>query len=196
LSWDDVFKIITAGITAVGGASVIIFACSSFLAKTWANRILEKEKSGYAHDLERYRNELNGLSYEHQIKFAKLHEKRAEVISETYMLLRDAFNSVSDLAFQSEDSLDNNLQAAKNALRAVNDFFPKRRIFIKFSTAVKIDRFRTEVERTIGELEFHSYSHNFSSKFKRIHGDLSETLSELEVDFRELLGEKVDSSDL
>ncbi|GHF94021.1 hypothetical protein [Thalassotalea marina] len=44
MNWEDVFKIITAVITSVGAAGVIIFGLSNWLGKVWANRILEREK--------------------------------------------------------------------------------------------------------------------------------------------------------
>jgi hypothetical protein len=69
MTFEDVFKIITAVLTSIGGASILLFGLSSWLGKVWANRILEKDrlnynrtfeaiKSGYSQDLEEKKAEL------------------------------------------------------------------------------------------------------------------------------------------
>jgi len=45
---------------------------------------LEKERAQYAKELETYKSELDKLKKEHELKFAIVHEKRAEAIHELY----------------------------------------------------------------------------------------------------------------
>lgn len=48
MNWSDAFQIIIAALTSIGVGGGIVFALSSWLAKVWAARILEKER----HNLE------------------------------------------------------------------------------------------------------------------------------------------------
>ncbi|WP_298441012.1 hypothetical protein [uncultured Ferrimonas sp.] len=59
MNWEDVFKIITAVITSVGAAGVIIFGLSNWLGKVWASRILEREKNVLNKELEATKRELD-----------------------------------------------------------------------------------------------------------------------------------------
>lgn len=61
MAWSDVFKVIFSMLASVGAASLIIFGLSNWLGKVWANRILEKEKSRYQKDIEKYKSELEEL---------------------------------------------------------------------------------------------------------------------------------------
>ena len=86
MTWEDTFKIVTAMLTSVGGAGVIIFGLSSWLGKVWANRILEKEKS-----------ELARITKEHEIRFSELHLERAQTIKKLYVELDDLYQSMISL---------------------------------------------------------------------------------------------------
>ncbi len=54
----NAFELAFAIITGLGGGGAIVFALSSWLGKVWANRILEKEKSEHAKEIEHYKSEL------------------------------------------------------------------------------------------------------------------------------------------
>ncbi|EHU9469880.1 hypothetical protein ACTNIH_004742 [Vibrio parahaemolyticus] len=59
MDWESVFKLITAALASVGGATVIILGVSSKLGKFWAQKILEQEKSKLASELETTKRELD-----------------------------------------------------------------------------------------------------------------------------------------
>lgn len=44
MSWDDVFRLVTAAVASIGTAGILFFGLSSWLGKIWASRILENEK--------------------------------------------------------------------------------------------------------------------------------------------------------
>jgi hypothetical protein len=178
LSWDDIFKVITGATVSVGMASIIILGLSSWLGKIWASRILQEEKA-----------KLDSLNFEHQIKFSSLHEKRAEIIAETYALVRDVYNEVSNYSSHGGNTHDN-LNKVELSLKNLSDYYPKRRIFISYDVAEKIDLFRLELSRIVQEIEVSGPDYYFSSMYDRVRNDASETLSDLEKDFRDLLGEK------
>ncbi len=56
---NEVFTILGAVITGIGGSSVIILGLSSWLGKVWANRIFEKEKVKYGKELEGFKGDIN-----------------------------------------------------------------------------------------------------------------------------------------
>ncbi|KPL96897.1 hypothetical protein BCT19_17015 [Vibrio splendidus] len=99
MNFVDALNIVSAALVSIGGGSILILGLSSFLGKVWAQRILGSERAKYELELEKYRDELSKLSFEHQFKFQRLHERRVDVISQTYSLLRTAYNAVQHLAF-------------------------------------------------------------------------------------------------
>ncbi|HAS3131070.1 TPA: hypothetical protein I6Y71_004416 [Vibrio parahaemolyticus] len=188
---ETAFNIVSAALVSIGGGAAVILGLSSFLGKLWAERILSEEKAKYEKELERYRDELAQLSFENQYRFQRLHERRVEVIAETYSLLRKAFNALDPLAFGKEESKENNAELARAAVTELYTYFPKNRIYISYEIARKITKFQGDIENTIAEFELHEYACDYSSKYDRVHGQLSSALTELEFEFRRLLGESV-----
>jgi hypothetical protein len=68
MEWSGVFRIVTAGLASVGGAGVIIIAVANWLAKLWANRILE-------HDKKRYSEQMEELLQKHRCELKELQEQ-------------------------------------------------------------------------------------------------------------------------
>ena len=104
MTWDDTFKIVSAMLTSVGVASIIILGLSSWLGKVWANRILEKEKA-----------ELARMTKEHEIRFSQLHLDRAQTIKKLYVELDDLYQAMISLLkyFQGVDEPKMEEKAAK-----------------------------------------------------------------------------------
>jgi len=98
--------LMTSGVVSVG-----LFTALVFLSKKWiGTRIEESVKHQYAKDLELFRAQLQAdaersitetrhqlemLASEHNIRFGKLHETRAELIAELYSKLDDVFVAAS-----------------------------------------------------------------------------------------------------
>jgi hypothetical protein len=59
MTWEDVFKILAAAITSMGGAAFIIWRMSSWLGNVWAQRMLEKERYELRTDLEKAKRDLD-----------------------------------------------------------------------------------------------------------------------------------------
>lgn len=179
MNWEDVFKIIVAGLGAVGGAAVIIFGLSSWLSKVWAARILQNEKA-----------QLDQFSFEHQTKFSSLHQKRAEVVAETYSLIRDVYNRVCDYA-ACDGNTPENRDCVYESISNLTNYYPRRRIFINRKVAAKIDRLRTDLEYIAKEVEAEGREYSPTNMYERIYGQASEALTDLEIEFRALLGEDI-----
>lgn len=76
---------------SLGGGSAIIFGFSSWLGKVWANRLMEKEKSEHAQELESLRNRLTQDTESYKIKLKKsefIFQKEFEAASEFIVLKR------------------------------------------------------------------------------------------------------------
>ncbi|PWI31092.1 hypothetical protein DI392_19295 [Vibrio albus] len=179
MDWEGVFRIIIAGLGAVGGAAVIIFGLSSWLGKVWAARILQNEKS-----------QLDQMNFEYQTKFSSLHQKRAEVVAETYSLIRDVYNRVCDYAAHNGNTSENREKVYKS-ISSLTNYYPKRRIFINKKIATKIDRLRTDLEYIAREVEAEGEEYYSENMYSRIYGQASEALTDLENEFRVLLGEEI-----
>jgi chromosome condensin MukBEF complex kleisin-like MukF subunit len=92
--------------------------------------------------------------------------------------------------FKSSSAASNAIFRLESAGGNLSDYYPKRRIFISYDVAEKIDLFRLELSRIVQEIEVSGPDYYFSSMYDRVRNDASETLSDLEKDFRDLLGEK------
>lgn len=112
MNWDEAFKIVTAMLTSVGGAGVIMLALSSWLGKIWAARILEKEKS-----------ELARLTKEHEIRFSQLHVERAETIKKLYVELVDLDESMVSLLKYFQGVEEPNLEEKANKMKEAHQAF-------------------------------------------------------------------------
>jgi hypothetical protein len=107
----------------------------SYASKQVFNNYLNKK-------LETYKSQLDKAFYEHQIKFSKLHEKRAEIISELYIKLIDAqislkyfmspirFGKVDEVKFESE---------TMEKWRAFMNYFSYNEIFFNVTTCERIN---------------------------------------------------------
>ena len=81
-------------LVAAGGNAAVLLVLG-FLGRSLVSSILaqniEKFKAGLAQNLEKFKADLQQAGIEHQIRFSKLHEKRATVLAELHKLLRRGF---------------------------------------------------------------------------------------------------------
>jgi hypothetical protein len=137
-------------------------------------------------EVEKLKSSLNITAAEQGVMFSTLHRNRAEVIAETYALVRDAYNRVVE--FSSHNTQENR-ERVEGSIKNLTDYYPKRRIFISYEVANKIDRLRVELSRIVEDINAADFDYDSTSMYNRIYEDTSEALSNLEEDFRVLLGE-------
>lgn len=198
MTWEDTFKIVTAMLTSVGGAGVIIFGLSSWLGKVWANRILEKEKS-----------ELARITKEHEIRFSQLHLERAQTIKKLYVELDDLYQSMISLLkyFQGaeEPKMEEKAETMKQAHQAFISTVYKNKIYFSKEMCEIMERLCFVSRDAYTDLttlpvdprdpELHSVPglyfertktwENVREKFKT---DITELKEKLEENFRSILG--------
>lgn len=93
----EIFKISGAIITSIGGASIIIFALSSWLGKIWASRILEKDRLQYASELESIKNQLHIDAQRQQTVFSMYFEAQFRIYNDLWVSLSALQNEVDKL---------------------------------------------------------------------------------------------------
>lgn len=124
------------------GGNLVLIAALGWLAKSFVtsllNRDIEKFRTNlqaeYDSSIENLRHELNLLATQHQVRFAKLHGIRAEVIAELYSLLVEAHGKsivfVSPTGYVGEPSKEIKLQEAMSAVHDFLHFFEKKKIYL------------------------------------------------------------------
>lgn len=188
-----------------------------FLTKSWiSERLKNAIKSEYDQKLETFKAELKAESdvaienlksrlriatTEHQVRFSRLHETRAEVIAETYALLQDLYEKVADYVKIFEPGGDRTKEERRrdviSALDALRAYYPKKKIFLPKKTAINIRNIDSELVQAINqflygvELSKRDESQQiWGEVFERVNGKINIAIAELEDEFRELLGEK------
>jgi len=98
MTFKEIVEIGASVIVGLGGGGTIVLGLSSYLGKIWADRSLEKLRQEHTrlnleltHTLDLVTEQAKHFhqmaALEHQVRFSKLHEKRAEVVAKLYALL-------------------------------------------------------------------------------------------------------------
>jgi hypothetical protein len=146
MTFVEIVQIGASVIVSLGGAGAIVLGLSNYLGKVWADRALEKQRQEHTrlnleltHQLglmtEQVRNSLQMAALEHQVRFSKLHEKRAEVIVQVYEGLVEA--RLEGKRFIAADAFITDPKEQQEALRKVrakmaevSSDIQKRRIYL------------------------------------------------------------------
>lgn len=207
-------SVITSAAVSALLAAVLVWFARSWITERLKNAIkseydqkLETHKAQLKAqsdvEIERLRAQLSISATEHEVRFSRLHEKRAEVIAETYSLLKELFYRLGDYVKIFEPAGDSpreqRRQAAVDAHRAFRTYYTGRLVFIPKATATKLEAIDFQLVKTFNEFVFgvdmaSNTSTNTMDKwtkiFERVSGEIKNALSELEEEFRQLLGDK------
>ena len=185
-------EMLTLIISSIGG-SAVLFAVLAFLARSLIKHFLEK-------DIQSFKLNLQRVSFEHEIRFSKLHQDRARIIAGLYDRLYEFHWAVC--AFLKD--FNNTNHNSVNLLDDLNDksykftdFFDKHRIYFNGSTCSKIDNLINVLRSAYVPLEtssLHTKHNNKQAKqawnecadmVQKIYPDIRNSL---EKDFRNILG--------
>ena len=199
-------------------SSALVSGAVVWLSKAWiAERLKNAIKNEYdqkleshkaqlkaANDieLEKLRSSLNILAAERQIEYSKLYEKRADAITEVYACLKDVYIQLHEYTKlfvpAGDSSIDERRARAADAYNKYIPVFHHKKIFIPEKTAKGIESLNQELLRVYTEF-FYGVEHlpngkektdNWREIFEKLNGPILNSLSDLENDFRLLLGEK------
>jgi len=117
---------------------------------------IEKYKSNLQKDMEAFKNQLSKMALEHQIKFSKLHEDRAEKIKILYTQIVDLEQSLiaSTWVAQGPECM-NNLHLDKKCqdnLHELNSTLNQNRIYFSDTTIKKFESIFSETWEIINSM--------------------------------------------
>ena len=207
-----IVQIITSAAVSVSLSGLLLWLTKSWLSEHLKNAIkheydqkLETHKAQLKAqsdvELEKLRSQLNITVTEHEVRFSRLHEKRAEVIAETYSLLKELYMRLGDYVkifeIAGDTPKEQRRDAAATAHKSLREYYPKKLIFLPKSTANKVQDIDVQLVRTFNEFVFDvemnknsGYAQKWIEIFERVNGEIKEALEELEDELRTLLGDE------
>jgi hypothetical protein len=124
------------------GGNAALLAVLGILGKSLLDKLIVRDTKRFEDDLkaksdaaiEHLKNELQIRTIEHQVRFSRLHEKRASVIAELYGHLVDALweaeSFLSPMEWAGEPNKKEKHQQAMNKLVELYRYFDKHRIYL------------------------------------------------------------------
>ena len=186
-------------LVAFGGNAAVLLVLG-FLGRSLMSAVLAK-------DLEKFKAGLQQAGIEHQIRFSKLHEKRATVLAELYKLLVEASWRASDFTspvqFGDPDRKQQYVDAL-NSSAAYFRFFDQHRIWLPtklcdpledFSRQLRISTIQLGVYLQIPnptEKTLQEQSKVWDEAWEAVSSDIPKLRSAIEAEFRTLLGVDMD----
>jgi hypothetical protein len=141
---------------ALGGNAAFL-AVLGWLGKSLLERLIVRDTKRFEADLraksdaaiEHLKNELQLKTIEHEIRFSRLHEKRAEVIAELYGHLVEALweaeSFVSPIEWAGELSKKEKYIRARNQLVDLNQYLGKHMIYLPQEVCTSLGELISEV---------------------------------------------------
>jgi uncharacterized protein YjaG (DUF416 family) len=125
VNWQDVVTSVSA---TVGGGAALLGA-SAWVIRTVLTSRLSRDTEAFKaklqadtnFEIERLRNSLQMAALEHQVRFSRLHERRAEVIAEMYRTLVDIFWSGQRFVLTGINPTTH-FEEYSELIRKINDF--------------------------------------------------------------------------
>lgn len=196
---------------AIGGNAVLV-AVLGYLAKSLVSGLLAKDIKKFEVELQskssaaivNLKSELHLAAIEHQVRFSKLHEKRAEVIADLYKHLVEAMweteSFVSPMKWIGEPSKKEKYITAMRKIAEFFRFFDQHRIYLPEKVCESLQAFIENLRSPAIEfgvyLEFeHLEEHTAKEKreawlkaWNLVKNDIPKAKQELESEFRGILG--------
>lgn len=205
INWQEIF-------TTVGSTAVIVGA-GTFLTKSLINQFLTRDVEKFkarlqadaAMEIEKLKNSLQMVTVEHQVRFSKLHEKRAEIIADLYVRLvraeRDAIDIVGAVSWD-YDKRQVEFEAIHQKLVDLIVFVAQNRIYLPepvcerlqnfFVTAklnvMQMSAWAPPVERSPDPTRYEEEIQGFREIFLAGQAEIPAARKALESEFRMILG--------
>ncbi len=138
-------------LVAFGGNAALLLVLG-FMGRALLSNALDK-------DLEKFKGQLQLAATEHEIRFSRLHEKRADVIAELYKLLVkatwEAESFASPMEWSDEPDKKQKYVTAMNAIAEYYRFFDQHRIYVSPELCLKLEDFAKKLRLPV--LQFGVY---------------------------------------
>jgi len=185
-------------LASLGGGVVIVYAFSSWLGRLWADRLMAKETAKHTQELERLRSDLRKVAFESEVRFSKLHEKRAEIIAELYSKLVVYVRSGENYLYGGHH--DKKYEAYIESFKDLTVFLERSEIYFSDSLCKGLSDFVFKVKQHTDEkfvmqgytpqtpAEIEESKKMLKSRWKAITEELPLLKKQLTDEFRSLLG--------
>lgn len=200
INWEEVIKVF--------GGQALFLAAAGFLIKAIVSHRLSKEveefkvrlESRSAVEIERLKASLQLVATEHQIQFAKLHEKRALVIAELYTRLIETRRIAGEFILGDIHDAQRSAKA-QEAVWELYRFIELNRIYLPETVCTLVDKFESKLRKSV--LFANSYWTRITHPSPKtveeqnkvlleacqiLETELPNLLKELQNEFRKLLG--------
>lgn len=171
---------------------IIIIGAIAWIIRSLASRVLTR-------DLEKYKADLKITAIEYSVRYERIFNQRAEIITELYSLIVDTemtFNRyISPWQIGERDPITQR-QAAGDAGNAMQDFYLHKRIFFEESLATEIDKLMDIFRESWHKFHAsHRNKNNTDNKlwdeaWNNLQGPIKTSKQKLEKEFRSILGIK------
>ena len=133
------------------GGNAALLAVLGVLGKSLLDKLILRDTKQFENDLkaksdaaiEHLKNELQIRTIEHQVRFSRLHEKRASVIAELYGHLVEALweaeSFLSPMEWAGEPNKKEKHQQAMNKLVELYRYFDKHRIYLPHEVCASLE---------------------------------------------------------
>jgi hypothetical protein len=149
MDWSDIAKTV--------GTSGVIVAAITYLAKSlwghWLTSDLEKHRASLRLEnetkIEQLKAELSRVALEHEVKFSRVHDRRAEVIADIYKRLyhvvRDFKSLTAMMEFSGEPSKEEKRKTAIASYNNLAPFFCENRIYLEEEVCKLMESFLRKI---------------------------------------------------
>lgn len=152
---------------------------------------------------ERLRADLESAAFERQIRYSKLHEKRAEVVEEVYSRLarthRDFESMASPLEFAGAPSKEQKMKLAAESANSFQMYFEEHRIFLEAHLCADLHGFSRKLSEAFAAFRRSQDSQadafyraqgvdKWDEAWKVVTDEISRLRDAIEDSFRGLLG--------
>jgi hypothetical protein len=196
------------------GGNAALLAVLGLLGKSILDKLIVRDTKQFEVDLkaksdatiEHLKNELQLKTIEHQVRFSRLHEKRAAVIAELYGHLVEALweaeSFLSPMEWAGEPNKREKHKTAMNKLVDLYRYFDKHRIYLPTELCASLEKLVVEVrshvinfgvyggfdEKTLNERTYKEKDKAWNSGWHAIKNQIPLARQSLEDEFRSLLG--------
>ena len=198
---------------AIGGNTTVLLVLG-WLGKSFLDKVIARDTMVFELNLkaksdaamEHLKNDLQLATIEHEVRFSRLHEKRATVIAELYghlvETLWEAESFLSPMEWVGEPNKGQKRITAMNKVAELYRYFDKHRIYLPPALCTSLESLVLEVRTLI--IKFGVYvdlkdetmpAHTYKQKqdawldgFEAIKNKVPQARERLEEEFRSLLG--------
>ena len=196
------------------GGNVALLVVLGLLGKSLLDKLIVRDTKAFESDLkaksdsaiERLKNELQLQAIEHQVRFSRLHEKRAAVVAELYGYLVESLweaeSFLSPMEWAGEPGKLEKHRIAMTKLVDLYRYFDKHRIYLPPELCVSLDSFVRQVrshvihfgvyvrlrDETLSESTYKEKEKAWNEGWDAIKNQIPQARQSLEDEFRSLLG--------